>query len=369
MCICIIFMHSDHPGSYSRTCHFSMKQLAPCFSERRPLSKADSKTWAVFPAMSRDVEQSSGRTGSSLATSTVGKWVSIRVKKKHDIYARPKEIWRLLDVQKLGLQPTPSTSKVLQLRSPFNRIGSWDHSGWSFATCWLLETNLLRKEHFLVRLSRKPQRLQDQHLSACQNHDLRWSSLTFPWQVEICSMNLPCLKASSKWKQCHLDDNTIFVTYVHLSFLVCRWRNASSSCNLEDSRSLPTFIHHTRSIYFNLSISFLILRSNYPDYYPHYHTTIIFFDGSFPCPPRRSSSIDTAPAATWPLKNPPPRKNPSCQAMKRQFRGRLGFPAFWNGNHRCFQFPVSSTSYWYPHFETTNIQYTKHVFKRIDMKL
>ena len=58
MCICIIFMHSDHPGSYSRTCHFSMKQLAPCFSERRPLSKADSKTWAVFPAMSRDVEQS-----------------------------------------------------------------------------------------------------------------------------------------------------------------------------------------------------------------------------------------------------------------------------------------------------------------------
>ena len=178
MCICIIFMHSDHPGSYSRTCHFSMKQLAPCFSERRPLSKADSKTWAVFPAMSRDVEQSSGRTGSSLATSTVGKWVSIRVKKKHDIYARPKEIWRLLDVQKLGLQPTPSTSKVLQLRSPFNRIGSWDHSGWSFATCWLLETNLLRKEHFLVRLSRKPQRLQDQHLSACQNHDLRWSSLT-----------------------------------------------------------------------------------------------------------------------------------------------------------------------------------------------
>lgn len=172
MSICIIFVHSDHPGSYSRTCHFSMKQLAPCFSERRPLPKADSKTWAVFPAMSRDVEQSSGRTGSSLARSTV----SIRSKKNMPfthIQRRSEGFLNLLDVQKLGLQPTPSTSKVLQLRSPFNRIGSWDHSGWSFATCWLLETNLSRKEHFLVRLSRKPQRLQDQHLSACQNYDLR----------------------------------------------------------------------------------------------------------------------------------------------------------------------------------------------------
>ncbi len=60
----------SYPGSYSfRLCNFS-KQLAPCFSERRPFSKADSKTWAVPPARSRDVEQSSGRTGSSLVTST-----------------------------------------------------------------------------------------------------------------------------------------------------------------------------------------------------------------------------------------------------------------------------------------------------------
>ena len=60
----------SYPGSYSfRSCNFS-KQLAPCFSERRPFSKADSKTWAVPPARSKDVEQSSGRTGSSLVTST-----------------------------------------------------------------------------------------------------------------------------------------------------------------------------------------------------------------------------------------------------------------------------------------------------------
>ena len=132
---------------------------------------------------------------------------------------------------------------------------------------------------------------------------------------------------------------------MHLSFLVCRWRNASSSCNLEDSRSLPTFIHHTRSIYFNLSISFLILRSDYP----HIILTIIplsFFSMDL-------SLVHLAEVVALTLLQPQrdrwrihlhgdPR-GPELSGDSKPIQGTLRVPAFWDGNHRCFQFPVYLT--------------------------